>query len=114
LPQDIDGAAQRTHDGGIPTASLPAEASVPKGGSAVNLASNVGVTATAIKDGWFGTGDIGRVDEDGYFAIADRRKDLIIRRGYNVYPREIEEVLHEHPGRMLKREIVSRADLGQR
>jgi long-chain acyl-CoA synthetase len=48
-------------------------------------------------DGWFRTGDIGRVDEDGYFFIVDRKKDLIIRGGYNVYPREIEEVLYEHP-----------------
>jgi long-chain acyl-CoA synthetase len=53
-------------------------------------------TARAIPDGWFRTGDIGRVDEDGYFAIVDRKKDLIIRGGYNVYPREIEEVLYEH------------------
>ena len=54
-------------------------------------------TTAAISDGWFSTGDIGRVDEDGYFYIVDRKKDLIIRGGYNVYPREIEEVLHEHP-----------------
>jgi long-chain acyl-CoA synthetase len=53
-------------------------------------------TAKAIPDGWFRTGDVGRVDEDGYFAIVDRKKDLIIRGGYNVYPREVEEVLHEH------------------
>ena len=49
-------------------------------------------------DGWFRTGDIGRMDEDGYYYIVDRKKDLIIRGGYNVYPREIEEVLYEHPG----------------
>jgi long-chain acyl-CoA synthetase len=54
-------------------------------------------TAEAIPDGWFRTGDIGRVDEDGYYYIVDRKKELIIRGGYNVYPREIEEVLHEHP-----------------
>jgi long-chain acyl-CoA synthetase len=54
-------------------------------------------TAAAITDGWFSTGDIGRVDADGYFYIVDRKKDLIIRGGFNVYPREIEEVLHEHP-----------------
>ena len=55
-------------------------------------------TAEAISaDGWFRTGDMGRVDEDGYFFIVDRKKDLIIRGGYNVYPREIEEVLYEHP-----------------
>jgi long-chain acyl-CoA synthetase len=54
-------------------------------------------TAAAIPDGWFRTGDMARVDEDGYFFIVDRKKDLIIRGGYNVYPREVEEVLYEHP-----------------
>jgi long-chain acyl-CoA synthetase len=54
-------------------------------------------TTAAIRDGWFHSGDMGRVDEDGYFAIVDRKKDLIIRGGYNVYPREVEEVLYEHP-----------------
>jgi long-chain acyl-CoA synthetase len=54
-------------------------------------------TAEAIADGWFRSGDLARVDDDGYFFIVDRRKDLIIRGGYNVYPREIEEVLYEHP-----------------
>ena len=49
------------------------------------------------EDGWFRTGDMATVDEDGYFFIVDRKKDLIIRGGYNVYPREIEEVLYEHP-----------------
>ncbi len=53
--------------------------------------------ATISPDGWLATGDVGRVDEDGYFYIVDRTKDLIIRGGYNVYPREIEEVLYEHP-----------------
>jgi long-chain acyl-CoA synthetase len=52
---------------------------------------------TITPDGWLNTGDVGRVDEDGYFYIVDRTKDLIIRGGYNVYPREIEEVLYEHP-----------------
>src|SRR5580692_9357950 len=54
-------------------------------------------TAEAITGGWFHTGDLARVDADGYFYIVDRKKDLIIRGGYNVYPREIEEVLYEHP-----------------
>ncbi len=54
-------------------------------------------TAEAIKDGWFASGDMAKIDEDGYFFIVDRKKDLIIRGGYNVYPREIEEVLYEHP-----------------
>jgi long-chain acyl-CoA synthetase len=49
------------------------------------------------EDGWFHTGDMAKVDDDGYFFIVDRKKELIIRGGYNVYPREIEEVLYEHP-----------------
>ena len=54
-------------------------------------------TAETIRDGWLHTGDMATVDEDGYFFIVDRKKDMIIRGGYNVYPREIEEVLYEHP-----------------
>jgi long-chain acyl-CoA synthetase len=54
-------------------------------------------TAEAIKDGWFATGDMAKVDDDGYYYIVDRKKELIIRGGYNVYPREVEEVLYEHP-----------------
>jgi long-chain acyl-CoA synthetase len=54
-------------------------------------------TGETLIDGWLHTGDIAKIDEDGYFFIVDRKKDLIIRGGYNVYPREIEEVLHEHP-----------------
>ncbi|MFV8317357.1 long-chain-fatty-acid--CoA ligase [Mycobacterium sp. 23] len=53
--------------------------------------------ATITEDGWLHTGDVGRVDEHGFYYIVDRIKDLIIRGGYNVYPREIEEVLYEHP-----------------
>src|SRR4051794_40141547 len=54
-------------------------------------------TRDAIKDGWFHTGDMATVDEDGYFFIVDRKKEMILRGGYNVYPREVEEVLYEHP-----------------
>jgi long-chain acyl-CoA synthetase len=54
-------------------------------------------TAWAIRDGWFRTGDLARRDDEGYYYIVDRAKDMIIRGGYNVYPREIEEVLYEHP-----------------
>src|SRR5215468_8318162 len=55
-------------------------------------------TADAISaDGWFRTGDLAIVDDDGYFFIVDRLKDMIIHGGYNVYPREIEEVLYGHP-----------------
>jgi long-chain acyl-CoA synthetase len=54
-------------------------------------------TATALKDGWLHTGDVAKMDEDGYFYIVDRKKDMILASGYNVYPREVEEVLFEHP-----------------
>ncbi|MFT0802429.1 fatty acid--CoA ligase family protein [Bacillus swezeyi] len=54
-------------------------------------------TAHTLKDGWLYTGDLARRDEDGYFYIVDRKKDMIIVGGYNVYPREIEEVLYRHP-----------------
>ena len=53
-------------------------------------------TEEAIPDGWFRSGDMAKQDEDGYFFIVDRKKDLIIRGGYNVYPREVEEALYEH------------------
>jgi long-chain acyl-CoA synthetase len=55
-------------------------------------------TAEAIKDGWFRTGDLGRRDEDGYYYVVDRAKDMIIRGGMNVYPREVEEILMTHEG----------------
>jgi long-chain acyl-CoA synthetase len=58
---------------------------------------NEQATREAIPDGWFRTGDLARQDADGFYFIVDRKKDLIIRGGYNVYPREVEEVLYEHP-----------------
>jgi long-chain acyl-CoA synthetase len=54
-------------------------------------------TEVTLKDGWLLTGDIARMDEDGYFYIVDRKKDLIIAGGYNIYPREVDEVLFAHP-----------------
>jgi len=54
-------------------------------------------TASTLKDGWLHTGDVAKMDEDGYFFIVDRKKDMIVASGYNVYPREVEEVLFEHP-----------------
>jgi long-chain acyl-CoA synthetase len=54
-------------------------------------------TEQILKDGWLITGDLGYMDEDGYFYVVDRKKDMIIAGGFNVYPREIEEVLYEHP-----------------
>lgn len=55
-------------------------------------------TADVLKDGWLYTGDLGKMDEDGYLFITDRLKDMIIYKGYNVYPRELEEILFRHPG----------------
>lgn len=54
-------------------------------------------TEKVLKDGWLSTGDMAYMDEDGYFAIMDRKKDMIIAGGFNIYPREVEEVLYEHP-----------------
>ncbi|GAB3580947.1 AMP-binding protein [Calidifontibacter terrae] len=63
-------------------------------------------TAADLVDRWLRTGDLGKLDSDGYLSIVDRAKDLIIRGGYNVYPREVEEVLYEHP------DVVEAAVLG--
>ncbi len=63
-------------------------------------------TADTLKDGWLYTGDIAKMDEEGYFFIVDRKKDMIISGGFNVYPRDIEEVLFEHP------KIVEAAAIG--
>ncbi|TFV52392.1 long-chain fatty acid--CoA ligase [Blastococcus sp. TF02A-35] len=71
-------------------------------------------TAKAIPDGWFRTGDLARRDDDGYYFIVDRKKEMIIRGGYNVYPREIEEALYEHPAVAEVAVIgVSHPDLGE-
>ena len=58
---------------------------------------NPDATREAFRGGWFHTGDIGKKDDDGYLFIVDRKKDVIIRGGFNVYPREVEEVLYSHP-----------------
>ena len=55
-------------------------------------------TAKTIKDGWLYTGDIAQVSDDGYFKIVDRKKDMILVSGFNVYPNEIEDVVSTHPG----------------
>ena len=54
-------------------------------------------TAEAFRNGWFHTGDIGVMDDEGYLSIVDRKKDMILRGGYNIYPRELEEVIITHP-----------------
>ena len=66
-------------------------------------------TAEAMRGGWFHTGDLGYGDEDGFFYIVDRKKDLVIRGGFNVYPREIEEVLNQHPA-VLEAAVIGRPD----
>ena len=54
-------------------------------------------TAAVLRDGWLYTGDIAQMDENGYFQIVDRKKDMIIAGGFNIYPREVEEELYKHP-----------------
>ncbi|MGH3235136.1 MAG: AMP-binding protein, partial [Streptosporangiaceae bacterium] len=66
-------------------------------------------TAETLRGGWLHTGDLGYMDEDGFYFIVDRAKDLVIRGGYNVYPREIEEVLYAHPG-ILEAAVIGKPD----
>jgi long-chain acyl-CoA synthetase len=63
-------------------------------------------TSEVVRDGWLHTGDLARMDEDGFFTIVDRKKDLILSGAYNVYPRDVEEVLYEHP-KVLEAAVVS-------
>ena len=67
---------------------------------------NPEATATAFRNGWFHTGDVGYRDDDGFFYIVDRKSDMIIRGGENIYPREIDEVLYQHPA------VASAATIG--
>jgi long-chain acyl-CoA synthetase len=55
-------------------------------------------TKKAIKDGWLYTGDVGKMDKDGWFYVVDRKKDLIIASGFKVWPRDVEDVIYQHPG----------------
>ena len=76
--------------------------------------NNPGATAEAMRGGWFRTGDIGEFDAEGYLSLVDRKKDLILRGGFNVYPREVEEVLLTHPAVALAAVIgVPDARLGE-
>jgi long-chain acyl-CoA synthetase len=59
--------------------------------------NNPDLTAAALRDGWLHTGDLARMDQDGFFYLVDRKDDLIISSGFNVYPSQIEEVLRRHP-----------------
>lgn len=66
-------------------------------------------TAEALHNGWLRTGDLARMDEEGYFYIVDRKKDIILTAGYNVYPREVEEVLYQHP-KVLEAAVIGMPD----
>jgi len=70
---------------------------------------NPEATAEAMRGGWFHTGDLAYQDDDGFVFIVDRTKDLVIRGGFNVYPREVEEVLHEHPA-VVEAAVIGRPD----
>ena len=67
-------------------------------------------TAKAIRDGWLLTGDVGHRDTDGYFFITDRKKDMLLVNGINVYPREIEEIIYEFPG-VKEAAVIGRPDV---
>jgi long-chain acyl-CoA synthetase len=67
-------------------------------------------TAEVLEDGWLRTGDVGAIDDDGYLTIVDRKKDMLIYKGYNVYPRELEEVLFQHPS-VANAAVVGKRDL---
>jgi len=66
-------------------------------------------TADVLVDGWLHTGDIGVIDSDGYLSIVDRKKDMLLYKGYNVYPRELEELLAAHDG-VLAAAVVGKPD----
>ena len=66
-------------------------------------------TKLVLQDGWLYTGDLAKMDEDGYFYIVDRKKDMIIAGGFNIFPREIEEVLFEHP-KILEAAVIGTHD----
>ena len=84
-------------------ARKPGSVGTPASGGVIRIAADGEVllrspTLMRGHEGWFGTGDIGRIDEDGYLYLLDRKKDVILRGGYTVYPRELEEVLYAHHG----------------
>jgi malonyl-CoA/methylmalonyl-CoA synthetase len=93
----LAGTAEHTAGaGGVPAGSA-AEIEVRGPNVFAGYWQRPGATAEAFRDGWFRTGDLGEVDPDGYLRIVGRAKELIISGGYNVYPREVEEVLLAHP-----------------
>ncbi|GAQ59576.1 long-chain-fatty-acid--CoA ligase [Streptomyces acidiscabies] len=97
----VPGVEMRIVDGGgVPIADDPdaiGEIAVKGHNVMKGYYKRADATAEVLDDGWFRTGDLGRRDADGFYYIVDRAKDMIIRGGFNVYPREIEELLMEHP-----------------
>lgn len=108
---EVRGAQLRVldEDGNDVAAGEVGELAVAGGYVMKGYWKNPEATAAAIPDGWFRTGDLGRMDEDKVFFIVDRKKDMILRGGYNVYPREVEEVLYEHPA-VAEAAVVGRPD----
>jgi long-chain acyl-CoA synthetase len=92
----------------VPT-GVDGEVCVQSPGVMLGYWRDTAATAEALVDGWLRTGDIGHLDEDGYLSIVDRRKDLIIRGGFNVYPRDVEDVLLAHPA-VAAAAVVGRPD----
>ncbi len=87
----VDDAGNEVTDGG------PGEIAIRGHNVMKGYWNRPAATHEAIRDGWFFSGDVGRRDEDGFFYVVDRKKEMIIRGGFNIYPRELEEVLYEHP-----------------
>jgi fatty-acyl-CoA synthase len=83
--------------GAVVAAGDPGEIVVRCSNTMSGYLNNPEATAETIRDGWLHTGDIAFQDEEGFVHIVDRRKDMVISGGFNIYPREIEDVLHEHP-----------------
>jgi acyl-CoA synthetase (AMP-forming)/AMP-acid ligase II len=96
-------------DGGLITDGSPGEVVVSGPTVMRGYLGRPEETARTLRDGWLHTGDIGRIDEDGYLVLVDRAKDMIIRGGENIYPKEIETALHDHPA-VLEAAVVGRRD----
>jgi fatty-acyl-CoA synthase len=97
LPGLVCEARVAGPDGGDAPPGKPGEVLVRGPNVFVEYWGNAAATAEALRDGWFHTGDIGSSDADGHFTIRDRKQNLIISGGENIYPAEVERVLHEHP-----------------
>ena len=96
-------------DGTVLPAGADGEVCVRSPGVMVGYWRSPEATAEAVVDGWMRTGDLGHLDDDGYLYVVDRKKDLIIRGGFNVYPRDVEDALLEHPD-VLAAAVVGRPD----